>query len=470
MNVVSRGIRNAFRNSIRTVSIVVILGLSVGLALSMLVAYQAVGKKITSVKASVGNTVSISPAGVRGFEGGGTALTETELAKVKALAHVTALDESLSDRLTTSDTNLVSAITAGSLGQRFAGNSGQSFSFQGGGGGGDRSGSASSSSGSTGTVTQTFTPPITVEGTTDPTNLDADSATSGGGTFTLKSGTVFSSTSSADVALVGTTLATKNNLKVGSTFTAYSKTITVAGIFDAGNTFSNDQIIMPLTTVQTLSSQAGDITSATATVDSITNVASVTSATEKALGSAADVTNAAAAAQTTIAPLQNIQTISLYSLIGAVIAGAVIILLTMIMIVRERRREIGVIKAIGASNVVVMGQFMVEAVTLTVLGAVIGIVLGVVAGNPITKLLVNNSTSSTTTTATTQGGPGGGAGFGAARATRGLHASVTNIHAAVGWTIILDGLAAAIIIALVGSAMASFFIAKIRPAEVMRVE
>lgn len=369
MNVVSRGIRNAFRNLIRTFSIIVILGLSVGLSLTMLIAHQAVGNKINSVKASVGNTVSISPAGVRGFEGGGNALTVTELATIKSLPHVTALEESLDDRLTTSDTNLVSAVTAGNLGRRFSENSGQSFTPPAG----------SNFGGTTGTTT-TFTPPVTVNGTTDPTDL---SSTQGGGTFTLKSGSIFSPTSAANVALVGTSLATKNNLKVDSTFTAYNTTITVVGIFDAGNTFSNNQVIMPLTTVQTLADEVGSVTSAVATVDSITNVASVTSATEKALGSSADVTNAAATAETTVAPLQNIQSISLYSLVGAVIAGAVIILLTMVMIVRERRREIGVLKAIGGSNLKVMGQFMVEAITLTVLGAVIGIVLGVILAIPL---------------------------------------------------------------------------------------
>ena len=38
MNVISRGIRNAFRNTIRTFSIIVILGLSIGLSLGMLIA------------------------------------------------------------------------------------------------------------------------------------------------------------------------------------------------------------------------------------------------------------------------------------------------------------------------------------------------------------------------------------------------------------------------------------------------
>ena len=455
MNVITRGIRNAFRNTIRTFSIVLILGLIIGLSLAMLVAHQAVGEKIASVESSVGNTVSISPAGVRGFSGGGNALTETQLAKVQKLAHVTSVDESLSDRLTTSNSNLVSAVDAGSLGKRFASNSGQSFSvsFSGPPAGSD-------SGGIQGNVTTSFTPPVTVNGTTNPTNL---SDTQGGGTFKLTSGKVFSSTSSDNVAVIGSSLATKNSLKVGSTFTAYSTTITVVGIFDAGNTFSNNQVIMPLKTVQTLSSQAGDITNATANVDSITNVDSVTTAVKSALGSAADVTNAAAEAQTTIAPLKNIQTISLYSLVGAVAAGAVIILLTMVMIVRERRREIGVIKAIGASNLKIMIQFMTEAITLTLLGSFIGIGIGVVAGNPITKLLVKNSTSSPTISSA--GGPGG-----ITRAFGGIGNSLSSVQGSVGWSIILYGLGGALVIAIIGSSLASYFIAKVRPAEVMRAE
>lgn len=472
MNTVTRGIRNAFRNQIRTFSIVVILGLSMGLSLSMLVAHQAVGKKINSVKSSVDNTVSVSPAGVRGFEGGGNPLTTAQLATVQRLPHVNYIDESVNDRLTSSNSSLTSAISAGTLGQRFAGNSGQTFSGSGGFGFGGGSGGGTSS----------FTPPITVLGTNDPTNLGT---TQGGGTFKLTSGKVFSSNSTAAVALVGSSLASQNNLKVGSTFTAYNATITVDGIFDAGNTFSNNQVILPLVTEQTLSGLTNDITSATVYVDSITNVNSVTATIQKKLGSAADVTNSAQQAQQTVAPLQSIQTISLYSVIGAVIAGSVIILLTMVMIVRERRREIGVIKAIGASNAKIMFQFMTEAITLTLLGSVIGILLGVVAANPITKLLVNNSTTSTAaqgagfagaaggpTLVTNSSGGGGFRGFGGGfrHALGGVKNGFSNIHGVVGWDIILYGIAAAVIIAVVGSAIASYFISKIRPAEVMRAE
>lgn len=486
MNTVARGVRNAFRNAVRTFSIVAILGLSIGLSLAMLVARQAVTQKIASVKSSVGNTVSVSPAGVRGFEGGGSPLTSAQVDGLKSLAHVTSVDESLNDRLTSSNTSLQSAVDAGALGRRFAGNSGQTFTPNGdsgfGGGMSDMSGAGSSAgSGDTPSFRTSFTPPVTVIGTTAPTSL---SNTTGGGTFKLTSGAVFAGTSTDNVALIGASLASKNNLSVGSTFTAYGTTITVSGIFDAGNAFSNNQLIMPLATVQKLSSQTGDITSATLHVDSVSNVNGVTSAAEKSLGSAADVTNASQEAQTAIAPLQNIQTISLYSLIGAVAAGTAIILLTMIMIVRERRREIGVLKAIGASSATVMFQFMAEAVTLTLLGAVIGIAFGVVAGNPITKTLVNNSVSSSATTSSggmaVMGrgsfGGGSGAGFGgthfrAGRGTlTGLHNSVTNITANIGWSIILYGLGVAILIAIIGSAIASYFISKVRPAEVMRTE
>jgi len=473
MNVISRGVRNAFRNNIRTLSVVVILGLSIALALSMLLAHQAVNKKIENIKSSEGNTITVSPAGVRGFQGGGNPLTQTQLNGVSNLAHVDTIEESLNDRLTSSDTNLQSSVQLGQLGQRFATNFG--------GGSGTISGNSSFNPAD-------FTPPVTVLGSNNPTDL---ANTQGGGTFTLKSGAVFSSTSSDDVALVGTALASKNNLSVGSTFTAYNTTIKVVGIFSSGNDFSNGLLVMPLKTLQTLSSQPGDITSAVVTVDSVSNVNSVTSAVKSKLGSAADVTSSVDQAQTSIDSLNSIKNISVYSLIGAVVAGAVIIFLVMLMIVRERRREIGVFKAIGASNVKIVSQFMVEAVTLTILAAVVGILISLAAADPITRTLVNNSTNSGSTSSVqtpgfgTSGGAGGG-GFARLRQQAGtgngptfvssgsgigrVRNNITNIHAVVSWNIVLYGLGAAILIALVGSGIASWSIAKVRPAEVLRTE
>ncbi len=448
MGVISRGVRNTFRNGIRTFSIVIILGLSIGLAITMLIARQAVQAKIDSVKSSIGNTISVSPAGARGFQGGGTPLTADEIAKVSATAHVVSVTTTLQDRLTSSNTNLVSSIDPGTIGRRF-----------GGGGAGGPGGNAAAEA--------NFTLPVTVTGTNDPSSVSTlgggPGGGGGGGTVKITSGQSFDGKSDTNVALVGQDLATKNNLKVGSTFTAYGTAIQVVGIFDAGNTFSNSGLLMPIAAVQRLSQQPGVISSATVQVDSITNLEGTTTAIKNTLGTTvADVVSQQDTSAQALAPLDNIKSISLYSLIGAVGAGAAIILLTMLMIVRERRREIGVMKAIGAQNLKITAQFMVEAVTFTLMGAGIGFVIGVIAGNPVTKLLVANSAQAATAASTN------GRGFG--RAFRAAGTSITNIQTTVGWEILLWGLLAAIVIAVVGSAIPAWLISKVRPAEVMRAE
>src|SRR6266567_4469871 len=103
MNPISRGIRNAFRNLIRTSSIVLILGLSIGLSLIMLIAHKAVDNKITSVKSSIGNTITVAAAGTQGFQGGGNPLQQTSVDKLKSISHVTSVNEIVSDQLRNTD-------------------------------------------------------------------------------------------------------------------------------------------------------------------------------------------------------------------------------------------------------------------------------------------------------------------------------------------------------------------------------
>jgi putative ABC transport system permease protein len=458
MSTVSRGVRGVFRNTIRTSGVTIILALSVGLALVMLLSLKTVQARITSVKSSIGNTISISPAGSRGFEGGGNPLTTAEMAKVSSTSHVVSLSESLTDRLETTQTSLVSSINPGALGDRFRGGG------AGGGSGAGGGGNAPATSGGGTTASTTFTLPVTVIGTNSPSSA-LGSDTSGGGTLKVTSGQAFDPTKDADVAMIGSALATKNNLKVGSTFQAYGAKFTVDSIFDAGNTFSNSEFLIPLPTEQRLSDQAGDITSATATVDSIDNVSAATTDISNELGaSTADVVSDQSTAAAAVAPLENIKTISFYSLVGSLVAGSIIIFLTMLMIVRERRREIGVLKAIGSSNIKIVMQFVTESLTLTLFGSILGVIAGLALSNPVLKVLVSTNTSTTTTT----GGGRGGGGF--SHFVGGGSRALQSLHAVVGYDVLLYGLAAAFVIAVVGSAMPAWLIAKVRPAEVMRGE
>ena len=479
MNPASRGIRNAFRNGVRTTSIVIILGLSIGLSLTMLVAQRAVESKIKSVKSSIGNTITISPAGFTPGSDVGNALTGSDLAKVQSLTHVTGVTETLTDRQSTTGSSSPefgrfggnsdpSARTTTSLTSPITLNAGT----------GDNGGPKLFISGG-GSLPANFSLPVSFLGTNDFGSLMSQYGAS------ITGGKQLSGSADTNDALISQQMADKNNLKVGSTFTAYNATLTVAGIFKTDNRAAQGTVALSLPALQRLSGQSGTVTGAVATVDSLDNLSSATTAVKNTLGRNADVESAQEQADNTVAPLNSVKTVATFSLVGAVAAGAVIILLVMVMVVRERKKEIGVVKAIGGSSLRIMGEFMVESLTLAVLGAVVGLLIGVVGGQPVTKTLVDNSTSNNSAVTKVQG-PGGGqftisrsgggpdGGFGG-RFGNNLRRNSTvkglgDIKAQIGPGLLLDGFGAAVLIAVLGSALSAGLIAKVRPSTVMRSE
>ncbi|MGW9413134.1 ABC transporter permease [Arthrobacter cupressi] len=475
MSVLARSVGNAFRNKIRTAAVVAVLAVAIGLALSMLVANQAVGARIEELNASVGTTLTVNPAGGQGFEGGGEPLTAGEAAAAAAVPNVTSVVGTKALRLrtettTTTDTtgaaggatqpgaggpggqgasvttSLTAAVDAGTLGNR------------------NNSGTMNGTATNGTAQAPAFSLPIIATGTA----AEVDST---GKALDITSGTGLGDYAAASTkALVGTTLAEKNSLKVGSSFTIAGKTFTVAGTFDAGTTFGNNAIYLTLAEAQALAGTPGELSSMVVTVNSMENVASTKAALQTALGTdKADVTQGQRNLETAVSSLNSVKGISLVAYIAALATAGLIILLIMVMLVRERRREIGVLKAIGARNRTIGVQFVLEALVLVALGSVVGAAIASFASGGIASALISSNSS---TAATAQRGPGGfGGGFGGQGGPfGGATQLLSSVTASASPGVIAAGIAAVFAVAVVGSLVPALLTARIRPIEVLRGE
>jgi len=453
MSVIARGIKNTFRNTLRTIGFSVIIAISLGLAFSMALAHQTVKANDQKIRENIGASLLVLPLGSAestGMLSDGDADKLAKLANVRELVKITTMaaqhpdeakinekikkenDEknknsfpiSSEEPTSISKTNLRSAISQDQL------KTDPQAPFK------------------------PSIPAVIVEGTTS--NIDSR----GNKVVAIEGRSL--DTHRPDNVMVGKALAKKNNLGVGDTLTIAGKTFKIAGIFDTGTSTGDNRVLAPFETVRHLKGDKNQVPVVVLVANSLEVLAKLKSDTSAAMHDQVDVQVLQQDAAQIAVGLKSVASISLITLIVALAAGSLTILLTMLLVVRERTKEIGVLKALGATNTKVVAQFMVEATVLTLIGAAIGLVFAVLASNSILGALLSGSIKQ----------PGGSSSGGASAAYEQpveLARQMTEqMTAYIDWHSIVYGLIATLGIALIATILPAFFIAKVRPAQIMR--
>jgi len=197
------------------------------------------------------------------------------------------------------------------------------------------------------------------------------------------------------VAVIGATTADNLGLdgsSIGSTISIGGLPFELIGIMQpkGGTGFNNpdDEVLIPVSTARELFVGTNSVRSvgvSAASADQIDTVSGeITALLEQRHGITNGVDDFSITTQAqllgTVSGVSDVLTILLAGIASiSLLVGGIGIMNIMLVSVRERTREIGIRKAIGARGRDILSQFLVEALFLSLAGGLIGIAVGVLA-------------------------------------------------------------------------------------------
>jgi putative ABC transport system permease protein len=176
-------------------------------------------------------------------------------------------------------------------------------------------------------------------------------------------------------AVIGSNIANKEKAKLGSRIEWREKSFEVVGILTETQTAPDGWVVMPIDTVQKTLERPGLISQINVIPEEREDA---TALAARVKGEVENVN-----VQTLDEQLDAIEqglavfnAILLSSAVLAAIIGGLAVVNTMIMSVSERTPEVGLKKAIGATNGNIIGEFLMEAAMIGLIGGLIGFLLG----------------------------------------------------------------------------------------------
>jgi ABC-type antimicrobial peptide transport system permease subunit len=349
-----RGIRNVYRNKGRAAVVLLILGLSVSVSLTMIRTMIATEEQAETLQASVANVVEVRAYGATNMGQGADLLPATIVNDVDDIPNIAATETYLLIR----------------------------------------------------DVDQDLNPPIAITNGIAPIDATLRVATHGEANDPrLIAGRRFRpGEENANVALLGTINARNRGISADDladrpTVALEGTEVEVIGLFETGFNFGDNQIFLPMETARRIYGSEGRITNLWIMAESTEDVDQIAKEVKARLGDRVDVLTGDQQVAALNQALSGIEDTSRNGAILATVVGALVILLTMVLITRERIREIGLLKAIGASNGKVASQFAAESLAYGFIGGLVGLAvfagigawLGRIVGSSTANLVMGQS-------------------------------------------------------------------------------
>lgn len=352
MRIVSLGVRNVYRNQARAALVVLVLGMSIGLFITMMKTSATTQAEARSLKTQAATRIEVNEAGnTSGYAGTvTTAMLPAEVSRLLSLPNVVRVERYLKRQV----------------------------------------------------VDNRRSPPTGVLIGVEPgATLRLQSMGGFIGSPKILKGRAFGPDDARKaVAIVGKAFAQSRGVQVGDEFVLPGVEIErgkwiyphavkdleaqVVGIFGVGVVYADNQVFMPLDVVQQIMAVGKDrVSQYIVTVDSAENVSRVAKSLKEALGPSVDVISQDQAA---LQAANSLEAVSANSKMGAVISaavGALVVLFTMMLVTRERTREIGILKAFGASSSDVAKLFTAESIALALVGSLLGLLTYIIGGSTL---------------------------------------------------------------------------------------
>ncbi|MFV0249986.1 MAG: ABC transporter permease [Bacilli bacterium] len=253
-------------------------------------------------------------------------------------------------------------------------------------------------------------------------------------------GSMFTKDNTDLVVVISSDLADANELTIGSTITVYSSSddtttydLEVIGIYEdtsdtTSDSFMNmnamnssNQIYTNITTAKLIYDSSSSSTS-TRTISNGLNAyyylnsnddleAFEAEVYEKGLNSYYTISTNEEELLESLTPISNLSSFSFSFLIIILIVGSLILSIINMINIRERKYEIGVLRAIGMSKSKVAIQLVAEIFIVALVSLVIGTGLGTILSQPATNMVLANEISSYENKSTTTEQNFGGEGF-----------------------------------------------------------